>query len=192
MQGSFSEKQNVLESLNRYSLLVLDDLGAERSTEYMQEIVYNIVDWRYRSGKPMIVTTNLTGEQMKATDNIQLQRIYDRIFERCLPIEVNGQSRRKQKTGCRSRGYATKTGNLKGVQMSKGLNLRPHQIEEMKKLKKEGKSIREIAKLYGVSMSTVVRKTQDIPDTEEKPSAANMEDLLKQWDYLHERYGTKK
>lgn len=76
--------------------------------------------------------------------------------------------------------------------MSKGLNLRPHQIEEMKKLKKEGKSIREIAKLYGVSMSTVVRKTQDIQDAEEKPSAANMEDLLKQWDYLHERYGTKK
>lgn len=97
MQGTFSEKQNVLESLNRYSLLVLDDLGAERSTEYMQEMVYNIVDWRYRSGKPMIVTTNLTGEQMKATDNIQLQRIYDRIFERCLPIEVNGMSRRKQK-----------------------------------------------------------------------------------------------
>lgn len=97
MQGSFSEKQNVLESFNRYSLLVLDDLGAERSTEYIQEMVYNIVDWRYRSGKPMIVTTNLTGEQMKATDNIQLQRIYDRIFERCLPIEVNGQSRRKQK-----------------------------------------------------------------------------------------------
>ena len=76
--------------------------------------------------------------------------------------------------------------------MSKGLNLRPHQIEEMKKLKKEGKSIREISKLYGVSMSTVVRKTKDIQDAEEKPSAANMEELLKQWDYLHERYGTKK
>ena len=76
--------------------------------------------------------------------------------------------------------------------MSKGLNLRPHQIEEMKKLKKEGKSIREIAKLYGVSMSTVVKKTKDIPDAEEKTSAANMEELLKQWDYLHERYGTKK
>lgn len=73
--------------------------------------------------------------------------------------------------------------------MSKGLNLRPHQIEEMKKLKKEGKSIREIAKLYGVSMSTVVRKTKDIPDADEKTSA---EDLLRQWDYLHERYGTKK
>ena len=76
--------------------------------------------------------------------------------------------------------------------MSKGLNLRTNQIEEMKKMKKEGKSIREIAKLYGVSMSTVVRKTKDIPDTNEKPSAANMEDLLRQWDYLHERYGTKK
>ena len=76
--------------------------------------------------------------------------------------------------------------------MSKGLNLRPYQIEEMKKLKKEGKSIREIAKLYGVSMSTVVRKTKDIPDADEKTSAANMEDLLRQWDYLHERYGTKK
>ena len=41
-------------------------------------------------------------------------------------------------------------------------------------------------------MSTVVRKTKDIPDAEEKPSEANMEDLLKQLDCLHERYGTKK
>lgn len=39
----------------------------------------------------------MISEQMKATENIQLQRIYDRIFERCLPIEVTGQSRRKQK-----------------------------------------------------------------------------------------------
>lgn len=51
----------------------------------------------HKEADPMIVTTNLTGEQMKATENIQLQRIYDRIFERCLPIEVTGQSRRKQK-----------------------------------------------------------------------------------------------
>ena len=37
----------------------IDDFGMERGTEYALEQVYNIVDSRYRSQKPLIVTTNL-------------------------------------------------------------------------------------------------------------------------------------
>lgn len=95
LQGTF-EKNEYIDSLNNYSLLILDDLGVERKSEYMQEIVYNIIDARYRSGLPFIVTTNLTAEQLKKPDNIENARIYDRILERCLPVEVSGISRRKQ------------------------------------------------------------------------------------------------
>lgn len=77
--------------------------------------------------------------------------------------------------------------------MSKGPNVPPYVIEEMKQMRRDGKSIREVAKKYGLSMSSVARKTKDVqPPETEKASAANMEDLLRQWDYLHERYGTKK
>lgn len=97
IQGMFEEKQQYIESLNKYDLLVIDDLGAERKTEYMQEMVFNIIDSRYRSGKPLIITTNLTAEELKKPQEIGYQRIYDRILERCIPIKVEGESRRKQK-----------------------------------------------------------------------------------------------
>ena len=43
----------------KYDLLIIDDLGAERGTEYAVENVFNVIDRRYRSGKPLIITTNL-------------------------------------------------------------------------------------------------------------------------------------
>lgn len=81
-----------------YSLLVLDDLGVTRDTEFMTEQIYKLVDERYKSGKPMIVTTNVTPEQMKAAKSIEWRRIYDRVLEMCLPVKVDGQSIRKAAT----------------------------------------------------------------------------------------------
>lgn len=90
-------KQAYYDSLNRFSLLVLDDLAAERKTEYMQEIVYSIIDSRYRAGLPMIITTNLTAEELKNPQDITNKRIFDRVLERCLPVEVTGKNRRHAK-----------------------------------------------------------------------------------------------
>ena len=98
LQGMFEGKQEFIDSLNEYDLLVIDDLGIERKTEsgYMQELVYNIVDSRYRAGLPMIVTTNLLPDEIKNTQDERYQRIYDRIIERCFPVEVTGKSRRRE------------------------------------------------------------------------------------------------
>lgn len=90
-------KQAYLDNLNRFDLLVLDDLASERDTEYMLEMVQTIIDARYRSGRPMIVTTNLTGEELKHPEDMRKQRIYSRLFEMCIPIEVTGDDRRKKK-----------------------------------------------------------------------------------------------
>lgn len=97
LQASFDGRKEYIDSLNRYALLILDDLGAERNTEYMQEQVFNIIDSRYLSGLPMIVTTNLTSSELKKPDNIGSGRIYDRILERCHPVEVSGVSMRRKK-----------------------------------------------------------------------------------------------
>lgn len=93
------QKTQYMQDLLRYDLLVLDDLGTERKSEYMQEVVYNVIDGRYRAGLPVIITSNLTADELSKTDEIGYSRIYDRILERCLPIKVEGQSRRRMAAG---------------------------------------------------------------------------------------------
>lgn len=96
LQGMYDGKQEYIDSLNRFALLIIDDLGAERKSEFMQEMVYNIIDSRYRAALPMIITTNLTMAEIKSKEEIGNARIYDRVLERCFPIEVNGASRRRK------------------------------------------------------------------------------------------------
>ena len=96
IQGMFDGKQDYIDGLNRFQLLVIDDLGTERDSQFMQEMIYNIIDSRYRSGLPFIVTTNLTIDEIKKPGDIGRTRIYDRILERCFPIEVSGASRRRK------------------------------------------------------------------------------------------------
>ena len=93
LQNTF-EKQEYIDSLNDFSLLVIDDLSAERDTEYMKEQIFQVIDARYRANLPMIITTNLSIDEIKKTSNLEYSRIYDRIIEKCFPIEVKGQNRR--------------------------------------------------------------------------------------------------
>lgn len=95
LQENFSGRQIYIDSLNRFSLLVIDDLDVERGSDYMLENVYSVIDARYRAGLPMIITTNLTGAKLKNPDNIGKERIYSRLLERCHPIEVQGADRRR-------------------------------------------------------------------------------------------------
>lgn len=96
MQSTFDGRQEYLDSLNRNNLLIIDDLGVERESEYMQEQVYNIIDARYRAGRPLIVTTNISLEEIKNPKNVQRKRIYDRVLELCHPVKVDGTSRRRR------------------------------------------------------------------------------------------------
>ena len=86
------DEETIIARLNRAALLIIDDLGAERSTDYALERVYNIVDSRYRAKKPMLLTTNLTIKEMQSTTDIRYARIYDRVFEVCYPLEFKGES----------------------------------------------------------------------------------------------------
>lgn len=93
------ERSRQIERFDRYALLVLDDLGVERQSAsgYMQELIYSVVDRRIRSGLPMIVTTNLSIDEIKRPKEIDYKRIYDRIMEKTVPVEVAGMNRRYRK-----------------------------------------------------------------------------------------------
>ena len=87
--------------LNSASLLIVDDLGTERETDYALEKVYNIIDSRVRANKPMIITSNLELNDMMECEDIRKKRIYDRILECCYPMYVGGKSFRMMKAAQR-------------------------------------------------------------------------------------------
>ena len=81
--------------LCRAPLLILDDFGVERGTEYSLEQVYHVIDSRYRSKKPLIVTTNLSLQELQHPQDTAHARIYDRVLEMCAPIRFSGENFRK-------------------------------------------------------------------------------------------------
>ena len=88
-------RQEILDDLNSYDLLVIDDLGTEFDTKFIQSLVYEIIDNRYRMGLPLVITSNISYNSLEKTKSEFLRRAYSRIMEMCHPIEVVGINRRK-------------------------------------------------------------------------------------------------
>ena len=93
----YKDKNEYISRLNECNLLIIDDLGIERNTEYALEQVYNIIGARYKIGKPLIITTNMSLTELKNPPDTAHKRIYDRILEICVPIRFNGENMRTAK-----------------------------------------------------------------------------------------------
>lgn len=63
----------------------------------MQEITYNLINERYKSDKPFIVTTNLGSDQILNPKTLEIQRIMSRLFENTILLKVDGEDRRKKR-----------------------------------------------------------------------------------------------
>ena len=74
-------------------LLHLDDLGAERSTDWVLEQLYAIVDRRYNDERSIVFTTNL--EEPELTEQVGARTV-SRLVEMCdgNPLPLFGQDRR--------------------------------------------------------------------------------------------------
>ena len=94
---SNKNKQEILDHLLGYDILVLDDLGAQRESEFANDIVFSVIDSRIKAKKPMIITTNLSWDEMTGTKVQYEKRIYDRVVEACpIPLKLTGESRRAE------------------------------------------------------------------------------------------------
>lgn len=94
--GMFADDRvSYINSLQEFPLLILDDLGAERQSQFALETVYTVIDNRYKAKLPIIVTTNIPIAELKNAPNMDYQRIYDRILEMCVPLHFTGESLRK-------------------------------------------------------------------------------------------------
>lgn len=96
LAASFEGRNEYISRLCRYPLLILDDFGMERGTEYGLEQVFNVIDSRYRSGKPLIVTTNLTLDDLHNPEDTAHSRIYDRLLSMCVPVRFTGDNFRQE------------------------------------------------------------------------------------------------
>ena len=98
-KGGFNlDRNEYIGNLTSKTLLVFDDFGIERDTEYALEQIYNVINARYQKEKPTIITTNLDYKDLEnGGQDLMLSRIYSRIIEMGVPLKVDGSDRRKVK-----------------------------------------------------------------------------------------------
>lgn len=91
-------ERDPLEAARRVTLLVLDDLGAERGTDWAVETLSKLVNFREANALTTIVTSNQAPEDMlteaELNDNYAMQRIVSRLTGLCLPVLMDGADMR--------------------------------------------------------------------------------------------------
>ncbi len=82
----------LLDRLAAVDLLHLDDLGAERTSEWVLEQLYSIINARYEDGRSLIVTTNVGAEDLGRQVGV---RTVSRLAEMCEAIMLQGDDQRQ-------------------------------------------------------------------------------------------------
>ncbi len=100
------DRANIIDRLRGCDLLVLDDIGAEKNTEAANEALFAVIDARYTDKKPIVVTTNLSPNDIKNPAVIERKRIYDRLA-RCTPVNIRGGSLRAAEGDAAKRTFAS-------------------------------------------------------------------------------------
>jgi DNA replication protein DnaC len=97
----------VLEPVVEADVLLLDDLGAWKMTEWMNDTLFYILNSRYMSKRPTLITTNyqdVTREEAIAADPLRRreflvervgQRLRSRLMEMCLVVRMQGGDHRQ-------------------------------------------------------------------------------------------------
>lgn len=81
-----------MNAVKNAELLVLDDLGSEKATAWVQERLFVIINHRYREALPTIITSNTRPKDLAAQVG---ERTASRIFSMCLGIELEGADYRE-------------------------------------------------------------------------------------------------
>lgn len=86
--------QRMLHRARCDAVLVLDDIGAEKPSDWVEEQLYGLIDLRYRMQRSTFFTTNCTLKQLEAQIG---GRSVSRIIEMCEGVRVGGEDWRKHK-----------------------------------------------------------------------------------------------
>lgn len=84
-----------MERFRDAGLLLVDDLGAAKSSEWVEEITYRLANARYEAMRPTIYATNFGGGELRGTLG---DRIASRLAETCVRVVLDGPDRRRTTT----------------------------------------------------------------------------------------------
>ena len=86
-----NEAQEIVRDFEEADLLIIDDLGVEKITDWVNEIFYKIIDHRYNEMKSTIFVSNLSDEELLVKLG---ERIVSRIYETCKGLKLTGKDYR--------------------------------------------------------------------------------------------------
>lgn len=91
MRNNLSQSVNYANMVAEKEMVIIDDIGSEKHTDWSQEMLYLIVNRVYVQEHIPIFATNLTLEQFQEQYG---DRIFSRICEMCVKVEITGEDKR--------------------------------------------------------------------------------------------------
>ena len=99
-QDGMTESE-VIKEVSEADLVVLDELGRERATEWRDEILHLVINQRYSNRRPTILTTNFDVADIDDPDALQVRvgmRVYSRLCEMCELMHLDAADYRERPT----------------------------------------------------------------------------------------------
>ncbi|MGW7711627.1 ATP-binding protein [Streptomyces sp. NPDC054771] len=91
--GTDSERE--LAAVSRCPLLIIDDLGAAKASEWVEEVTYRLINRRYNYELPTLITTNLAIKELRAYLG---DRVTSRLAQMTTRVEFEPVDRRRHRT----------------------------------------------------------------------------------------------
>ncbi|MFI6061452.1 ATP-binding protein [Streptomyces sp. NPDC051286] len=91
--GVDSERE--LAAVSRCPLLIIDDLGAAKASEWVEEVTYRLINRRYNHMLPTLITTNLAIKDLRAYLG---DRVTSRLAQMTTRVEFEPVDRRRLRT----------------------------------------------------------------------------------------------
>lgn len=97
--GGEGSEGDVFDSLVRPAILVIDDLGKDAPTEWVVSMLYRVIEERYLTVKPVVVTSNYSKRDLVARltvdgDSTSAEAIASRLSEMTVRVKLDGGDRR--------------------------------------------------------------------------------------------------
>lgn len=88
-----SDVRIIREELKHIQLLILDDVGKEKATEWSDSLLFDVIDYRYQAKLPIIITSNLKVDELSKYLG---GAVFSRLCEMCQGVITKGENYRQK------------------------------------------------------------------------------------------------
>lgn len=95
------DKSEILRPLIEADLLILDELGSQKPTSFVQDVLYYLINSRYNEERPTIFTTNYLDTAPEREESLEQRisnRLRSRLHEMCEPVTMSSADYRKSRS----------------------------------------------------------------------------------------------